>query len=93
MLGDFAVQRDALFAQLIPTRGERHARFVEMCRGIAMGQDPRAAKLEEMQWTHLRLLGIEQTLQIFLEGERRDSVPFRLAEAKDEVEAQWFTLE
>jgi hypothetical protein len=86
-LGDFAVQRDALFAQLTPSRGEQHARFVETCRKVAMGTDPRAARLEEMQWTHLRLLGIEQTLEVFLEGERRDSVPFRLAEAKDEVDS------
>ena len=86
-LGEFAAQRDALLTQLTQDRRTQHQRFVDTCRNIAMGQDPRAAKLEEMQWTHLRLLGIEQTLEVFLEGERRDGVPILLAEAEDEVKA------
>lgn len=86
-LGEFAAQRDALLTQLTADRRTQHQKFVDTCRNIAMGQDPRAAKLEEMQWTHLRLLGIEQTLEVFLEGERRDGVPILLAEAEDEVDA------
>jgi hypothetical protein len=86
-LGEFAAQRDALLAQLTPDRRTQYNKFVETCRNIAMGQDPRAAKLEEMQWTFLRLLGIEQTLEVFLEGERRDGVPILLSEAEDEVVA------
>jgi hypothetical protein len=86
-LGEFATQRDALLAQLTPNRRTEHNKFVETCRKIAIGQDPRAAKLEEMQWTYLRLLGIEQTLETFLEGERRDGVPILLSEAEDEVAA------
>jgi hypothetical protein len=86
-LGEFAAQRDALLAGLTHERRTQYNKFVETCRNIAMGQDPRAAKLEEMQWTFLRLLGIEQTLDVFLEGERRDGVPILLAEAEDEVAA------
>src|SRR5687768_13511779 len=86
-LGQFASQRDSLLAQLTPDRRTQYNKFVETCRNIAIGQDPRAAKLEEMQWTYLRLLGIEQTLEIFLEGERRDGVPILLSEAEDEVGA------
>lgn len=87
VLGEFAAQRDALIAQLTHDRKAQYQQFVDTCRKIAMGQDPRAAKLEEMQWTYLRLLGIEQTLEVFLEGERRDGVPILLAEAEDEVVA------
>jgi HAMP domain-containing protein len=86
-LGEFATQRDALLSQLTTDRRTQYNRFVETCRNIAIGQDPRAAKLEEMQWTFLRLLGIEQTLEVFLEGERRDGVPILLSEAEDEVAA------
>ena len=86
-LGEFAAQRDALLSQLTTDRRNQYNKFVETCRNIAMGQDPRAAKLEEMQWTFLRLLGIEQTLEVFLEGERRDGVPILLSEAEAEVMA------
>jgi hypothetical protein len=86
-LGEFAAQRDALLKDLSNERRVQYNKFVETCRNIAIGQDPRAARLEEMQWTFLRLLGIEQTLEVFLEGERRDGVPILLAEAEDEVEA------
>ena len=86
-LGQFAAERDALLNQLTHDRRRYFEKFVETCRNIAMGEDPRAAKLEEMQWTYLRLLGMEQTLEVFLEGERRDGVPILLAEAEDEVAA------
>ena len=86
-LGEFAVQRDALLSQLAGSRTQRHAAFVRTCQQVAMGQDPRARRVEEMQWTYLRLLTIEQSLEVFLEGERRDSVPQHLREAADEVEA------
>ena len=87
VLGEFAAQRDAMLKDLTNERHVQYNKFVETCRNIAIGQDPRAARLEEMQWTFLRLLGIEQTLEVFLEGERRDGVPILLAEAEDEVVA------
>lgn len=89
-LGAFAVERDGLLRQLTESRRKQHAGFVATCQQIAAGPagfDPRSSKLEEMQWTYLRLLGIEQTLEVFLEGERRDGVPILLSEAEDEVAA------
>lgn len=90
VLGEFAVQRDGLLAQLTESRRKQHAAFVKTTQQIAAGPsgfDPRSNKLEEMQWTYLRLLTIEQTLEVFLEGERRDGVPILLQGAADEVEA------
>ncbi len=92
-LGDFAVQRDAMLSQLIGGRSARHAAFVKTCQQVAMGQDPRARKVEEMQWTYLRLLTIEQSLEVFLEGERRDGVPLLLREATEEVQAMEHEIE
>ncbi len=89
-LGEFAVQRDAILRGLTESRRKQHAGFVNTCQQIAAGPsgfDPRSSKLEEMQWTYLRLLTIEQTLEVFLEGERRDGVPILLDEAEDEVAA------
>ena len=42
-------------------------------------------KLDELMWTYLRLLGIEQSLEQFLETERREDVPAVLKEAEAEV--------
>jgi hypothetical protein len=92
-LGEFAVQRDAMLAQLLGGRPQRHAAFVKTCQQVAMGQDPRARKVEEMQWTYLRLLTIEQSLEVYLEGERRDAVPLLLREATEEVTALEAELE
>ncbi len=86
-LGDFAVERDALLSQLKPSRSQRYSAFVKTGQQVAMGQDPRVRKVEEMQWTYLRLLTIEQSLEVFLEGDRRDGVPMLLREANEEVEA------
>lgn len=86
-LGEFAAQRDALIAELTESRRAQNAEFAGVCRQVATGHDPRARKLEEMQWTYLRLLGMQQTLEVFLEGERRDGVPILLSEAEDEIAA------
>lgn len=90
VLGEFAMQRDTFLRQLTEGRRQQHAAFVQTCQQIAQGPagfDPRSSKLEEMQWTYLRLLTLEQSLEVFLEGERRDGVPILLHEAQDEVEA------
>lgn len=84
-LGEFAMQRDAMLSQLANSRTQRHTAFVKTCQQVAMGQDPRARKVEEMQWTYLRLLTIEQSLEVFLEGDRRDGVPLLLREATEEI--------
>lgn len=48
--------------------------------------DPRLRKIEELMWTYLRLLTIEESLETFLEAEARDDVPGALAAAREEVE-------
>ncbi|HXU79357.1 MAG TPA: hypothetical protein VN794_22445, partial [Methylomirabilota bacterium] len=47
--------------------------------------DPRLRKLDELMWTYLRLLGIEESLEKFLETERGENVPAVLREAEAEV--------
>jgi len=84
-LQDFAKQRDALVSELNAERRRRNEAFGQTYATIAPAGDPRVGKLEEMHWTYLRLLSIEQSLDRFLEGERRDDVPTLLELAKDEV--------
>src|SRR5262249_20314229 len=47
--------------------------------------DPRLRKLDELMWTYLRLLGIEQSLRQFLDTERTENVPAILSGAEAEA--------
>src|SRR4029077_5245530 len=47
--------------------------------------DPRLRKLDELMWTFLRLLGIEDSLERFLDTERREDVPTMLKDAEAEA--------
>lgn len=87
-LADFKAKRDQALAALTNSRRQRYAGLAEVCRQIEQSinaaDDPRVQKLEELMWTFLRILGIEQSLDRFLEFEAREDVPGLLAVAKDE---------
>jgi hypothetical protein len=87
-LADFKAKRDQALAALTNSRRQRYAALAEVCRQIEQSinaaDDPRVQKLEELMWTFLRILGIEQSLDRFLEFEAREDVPGMLALAKDE---------
>jgi hypothetical protein len=95
-VAEFVQRRDALLRSLSPQRRERYARLTQVCRDIETASadnllasadpatDPRLRKLDELMWTYLRLLGIEESLEQFLETERREDVPslVKVAEAE-----------
>ena len=88
-LAEFNRQRDALIDSLSPARRDRYFSLAKVCKEIGVGasaDDPRVRKIEELMWTFLRLLTMEQSLDQFLETEIRDDVPKRLAAAREEVE-------
>src|SRR6059058_467467 len=86
-VADFIRRRDALLDSLTPSRRERYSRLAVVCRDIEVASadnplaspdpasDPRLRKLDELMWTYLRLLGIEESLEQFLETERREDLP------------------
>ncbi len=86
-VAEFVQRRDVLLRSLTPPRRERYARLAQVCRDIETATadnplasdnpatDPRLRKLDELMWTYLRLLGIEQSVEQFLETERRENVP------------------
>jgi hypothetical protein len=96
-VADFIQRRDALLRSLAPERRERYSRLAQVCRDIEtasadnplaaadLSNDPRLRKLDELMWTYLRLLGIEQSLQQFLETEAREDVPALVQEAEAEA--------
>jgi len=102
-VNEFVQRRDSLLNSLAPSRRERYSRLAAVCRDIEMagadnpfstsdtGPDPRLRKLDELMWTFLRLLGIEESLEKFLETERQEDLPGTVKEA--EAEAKRLTAE
>jgi hypothetical protein len=96
-VNEFVQRRDSLLNSLAPSRRERYARLAAVCRDIETagadspivttdaGPDPRLRKLDELMWTFLRLLGIEESLEKFLETERQDDLPGTLKDAEAEA--------
>ena len=95
-VADFIQRRQTLVASLSPERCGRYTRLGQVCRDIECASadnllasadpstDPRLRKLDELMWTFLRLLGIEQTLDQFLATEQSEDVPGLLKDAQAE---------
>ena len=96
-VADFLRRRDGLLASLSPPRRARYEGLAQVCRDIETASadnplaspdpasDPRLRKLDELMWTYLRLLGIEESLEQFLETERREDLPGILKDAEAEA--------
>lgn len=93
----FVQQRDAQIARLTSGARIRYDALANVCKDIEAAsadtplspdnsdEDPRLRKLDELMWTYLRLLGIEDSLKEFLECERREDVPGIVKNAEAEV--------
>ena len=96
-VAQFLKQRQALLDALSTSGRSHYQALAAVCRDIeAAGADtplapghpeadPRLRKLDELMWTFLRLLSIEDSLNAFLETERREDVPKLVADAEAEV--------
>lgn len=96
-VAEFVQKRENLLHSLAPERRARYSRLAAVCRDIETASadnpmasadpsvDPRLRKLDELMWTYLRLLGIEESLERFLETERNDDVPSLLKDAEAEA--------
>jgi hypothetical protein len=94
---EFLKRRDELLAQLSGSRRQRYHALTGVCRDIEQasadqslspddpGSDPRLRKLDELMWTFLRMLTIEESLDRFLETERREDVPRLVKESEEEA--------
>ena len=93
----FVQRRDALLSSLSPVRRECYTRLAAVCQDIETASadnllasadpntDPRLRKLDELMWTYLRLLSIQESLERFLETERSENVPALLKDAEAEA--------
>ena len=87
----FVQRRDALIGGLTDGRRGRYFALTTVCKDIERTasetpDDPRLRKLEELMWTYLRLLTIEESLEQFLETETQDDVPGLLDRARREAD-------
>ncbi len=90
---EFTRRRDAVLGALAPERLARYQALAEVCQSIEAASaetapadaDPRLRKLDELMWTYLRLLSIEESLERFVETERRERVPELTKQAEAEV--------
>lgn len=94
---EFLKRREALLSALSSSRRARYLELAAVCRDIEgatadsplatrePATDPRLRKLDELMWTYLRLLGIEESLERFLETERREELPLVVQEAEGEA--------
>jgi len=87
-LAAFQEQQQKLLAGLSQGRRQRYEQLVAVCSDIenasaeaiagasaALNVTSRRQKLAELTWTYLRMLSVEQTLEVYLETERREQVP------------------
>jgi hypothetical protein len=96
-ISDFMQRRETLLRSLSAERRQRYQRLTQVCRDIENASvsrmltssdteaDPRLRKLDELMWTFLRLLGIEEAQEQFLETEQRENVPALLKDAESEA--------
>ncbi len=97
-LAEFHQQQDRVLADLSPARRQRHAQLAAVCTDIekasaeaqsttGLDLDSRLRKLDELMWTYLRMLAIEQSLDVYLETERKERVPELVASLEAETQS------
>ena len=95
-LAAFQERRSRIISALTTRNREKYAEMIAVCQGIEKANmdaaaavdgeaDPRLRKLDELGWTYLRLLSFQQSLEEFLETERREDLPAAQKEAAGEA--------
>jgi len=108
-VAEFVQRRENLLASLGPSRRQRYQSLAQVCLDIEQASndpgmarrnpaaetdsDPRLRKLDELMWTLLRLLGIEEALDRFLETERGEDLPGLVSDSESEVKQLSDTLD
>lgn len=105
-LAQFAKRRETLLTSLSSQLRERYHTLAIVCRDIErataesehisdrdLASDTRLRKIDELMWMYLRLLSIQESVQMFLETERREDLQGCLADAEEEVNALRAELE
>lgn len=92
----FRQKRDRQLMSLTPSRQNKYGELAKLCKEIEAStmetissedaaSDSRQKKLDDLIFTYLKLLSIEQSIQIFLETETKEDVKEQIAEAYEDV--------
>ena len=92
----FKAMRAKQLEALSLSRKERYINLVSVGKAIEQAtaetvsdsentMDSRLRKIDELIWTFLKLLTIEQSLEVFIESERQDDLPKELKEVEDRL--------
>ena len=94
-LAQFRRKREAMLNSLGSPLRERYHLLARVCRDIEkaaaetdefnLSADTRLRKIDELMWMYIRLLSMQQSLQTFLETERREDLAGCVAEAEQEM--------
>lgn len=94
----FQKEYEHLSSALSPARRTRHAQLNAVCQDIerasvemqgatGLNLPTPLRKLDELLWTYLRMLSVEQALEVYLETERKEQVPALAASIAAETES------
>jgi len=96
-LEQFKSRRDRLLSGLTPELKTKYVDLISACEDIeretsttnalsgSVGPDMRVKKLDELMWTYLRLLCMEQSLSSFLKTEKKEYVELKVKELEDKL--------
>lgn len=96
-IGQFRAKRDRQVASLNPVRRKSYAELASLCKEIessTLDQIPsqdaasnvRLKKIDELMFTYLKLLVIEQSLEGFIDSETEEDVPAEIEQAQKQVD-------
>lgn len=94
---EFQAQQERVMSGLSNGRRTRYNELLAVCRDIEASSadahaqtglevQSRTGKLDELLWAFLRMLAVEQTLEVYLEGERKEQVPQLTVSLKSETD-------
>lgn len=97
-LAQFKQQQEQTLANLSSARRRKYDELLAVCQGIEAATaetqasagidfETRRRKLEELSWTYLRMLGVEQALEVYLETERKEQLPAAAKSLEAEIQA------
>ncbi|MEI8312863.1 MAG: hypothetical protein WCH98_19110 [Verrucomicrobiota bacterium] len=86
---EFRIRRDAMRSALSDDRQSRYNELAAVCQEIesgSAGNDALFGKLDELMWTLLKLLTMEETIGRFLEESKGEDLDAQISEARGEVD-------
>lgn len=87
----FKERQNACYCSLSNSRKAKYNDLVSICKDIENatmtvgdsieGSEMRLRKIDELMWTYMKLLCISQSIEVFLEYERKEDIPVAVNEA------------